>query len=97
MHFKRYLKRSLCIAFKKNRLNCFFDTRPKIALLNLGMHQFAYSEQLIHMKRHLKRSLFIEFKENPSSHFSLRESLPKPKFGYLFLINKSCFTLTETF
>ena len=55
--------------------------RPKIALLNLGIHQFSYSELLIHLKKHLKRSLFIEFKENPLNHFSLRESLPKPEIG----------------
>ena len=35
---------------------------PKVALLNLGVHQFSYSELLIHLKRHLKRSLCMTFK-----------------------------------
>ena len=55
--------------------------RPKIALLNLDMHQFSYSDRLIHLKKHLKRSLFTEFRVNPMSHFSSMESLPKREIG----------------
>ena len=92
--FEKTFKRSLCMALKKIDWTVFsIQTlpRPKIALLNLDIHQFSYSERLIHMKRHLKRSLFIEFKENPLSHFSFRESLPKPEIGILNLDFCQCY------
>ena len=65
--------------------------RPKIALLNLGMHQFSYGEMTNSFEKASKKSLFIEFKENPLSHFSFRESLPKPEIGILNLDFCQCY------
>ena len=55
--------------------------RPKIASLNLGIHQFSYCKRLNYSERQLKGSLCVEFKENLLSYFSLTESLPKPEIG----------------
>ena len=78
------------MALKKNKVWFVFSIqglpRPKIALLNVGIHQFSSSKRLIHSKMHLKRSLCIDFKENPLSHFSLRESLSKPFSGFSICI-----------
>ena len=71
--------------------------RPKIALLNLGIHQFSYDERLIHSKRHLKRNLCFEFKENPLSNISLRESLPKDETGIPNLDFHQCFCSKRLF
>ena len=85
------------MAYKKNRLNFFSLPRPKIALLDLGLHKFSYSERRIHPKTHLKRKLCIEFKVNPLRHFSLRESFPKPEIGIPNLDFYQCFCSKRLF
>ena len=67
MHLIRHFKRILCMALKKIVWTVFSiqaPPRPKITLLNLGIHQFSYSERLIHSERHLKWKLCIEFKKS---------------------------------
>ena len=71
-------------------------SRPKIALLNLSIHKFSYSERIVYLKSYLKRSSF-KFKENYLSHFSLKESLLKPKTGKPNLDFHQCFCYKRLF
>ena len=98
---KAFKKELLCMAFKRKVCWTNFSIqalpRPKNASLNLGIHQFSYSEWLIHLKRHLTGSLYIEFKENSLSYFSLRESHPKPKIGMPNWDSHQCFCSKRLF
>ena len=71
--------------------------RPKIAVLNLTIHQFSYREQVIHSKMHRKRSLNIKLKKSTLSHFSLSESHPKSKNGEPNLNFHQCFCSKRLF
>ena len=55
------------MAFEENHQAIFLKhalLKVKIGLLNLDIHQFFYSEQLMDSKTHLQGSLYTEFKEN---------------------------------
>ena len=68
--------------------SCFFLRhvlpKTKIELLNLDIHQFFYSEQLMHLKLHSKGSLCMAFKENPTTCFFMHVH-PRSKIRLLNL------------